>query len=177
MTTTVIFSHGHLSSPQSSKKQEHATMTKTASFKTLAIDYRDLKDDPVGRAERLVKAIGELPSAPVLVGSSMGGWVSMTAAEKLPASGLFLMAPALFLENTKYGGSVPDNYRPKSNHVSIIHGWNDDIIPWQNSLKHASASRAALHLIDSDHRLEGALADIKNIFSRFIQQVIQQASA
>ncbi|HLS05899.1 MAG TPA: YqiA/YcfP family alpha/beta fold hydrolase [Wenzhouxiangella sp.] len=177
MTTTVIFSHGHLSSPQSSKIQALAPMAEKAGFKTLAIDYRDLKDDPVGRAERLVKTIGELPSAPVLVGSSMGGWVSMTAAEKLPASGLFLMAPALFLENTKYGGSVPDNYRPKCNHVSIIHGWNDDIIPWQNSLKHASASRAALHLVDSDHRLEGALADIKNIFSRFIQQVIQQASA
>src|SRR5690625_110008 len=177
MTTTVIFSHGHLSSPQSSKIQALAPMAEKAGFKTLAIDYRDLKDDPVGRAERLVKTIGELPSAPALVGSSMGGWVSMTAAEKLPASGLFLLAPATLLANTQYRGSVPDNYRPKCNHGSIIHGWNDDIIPWQNSLKHASASRAALHPVESDHRLEGALADIKNIFSRFIQQVIQQASA
>lgn len=146
-------------------------MAEKAGFKTLAIDYRDLQDDPVGRAERLVETIGEHPSAPILVGSSMGGWVSMSAAEKLPVAGLFLMAPALFLENTKYGGTVPDSYRPKCPLVSIVHGWNDDIIPWQNSLKHASASRAALHLVDSDHRLQNALADIKNVFSRFIQQI------
>src|SRR5690625_4487513 len=135
MTNTVIFSHGHLSSPQDSKIQALAPMAEKAGFKTLAIDYRDLKDDPVGRAERLVKTIGELPSAPVLVGSSMGGWVSMTAAEKLPASGLFLMAPALVLENTKYGGSVPDNYRPKCIHVRLSPSCDSDIQPSPTSPK------------------------------------------
>src|SRR5690625_1155436 len=177
MTTTVIFSHGHLSSPQSSKIQALAPMAEKAGFKTLAIDYRDLQDDPVGRTERLVEAIGELPSAPLLVGSSMGGWVSMTAAERLPVSGLFLMATALFLENTKYGGAVPDGYRPQCNHVSIVHGWKVDIISWQNRSTLSSAIRVALHLVYSDHGLEGALGDIKIMFSRFIQQVIQQASA
>src|SRR5690625_7133618 len=103
MTTTVIFSHGHLSSPQSSKIQALAPMAEKAGFKTLAIDYRDLQDDPVGRTERLVAAIGELPSAPLLVGSSMGGWVSMTAAGTLPVIGLCRVAPARLRAKQEYG--------------------------------------------------------------------------
>src|SRR5690625_7312763 len=123
MTTTVIFSHGHLSSPQSSKIQALAPMAEKAGFKTLAIDYRDLKVDPVGRAERLVKTIGELPSAPVLVGSSMGGGFSRPGAEKLPAAGLCLVPPPLVAEYTIYGGALPGNARSKDSQSSVGPGW------------------------------------------------------
>ena len=170
-TNTVIFSHGHLSSPESMKIVELAPIAEAAGFAIDAIDYRDLQDDPVARAERLIGKVRELDTPPILVGSSMGGWVSMHAAENAPVAGLFLMAPALFLEDRVPEGVVPESYNPQADHVAVVHGWSDDIIPWQHSLRFAEANQAALHLLDTDHRLESALPELKAVFQRFIDAV------
>lgn len=170
-TRTVIFSHGHLSSPQSMKIIELAPLAERAGFETMAIDYRDLQDDPVARAQRLIETVREQDTPPILVGSSMGGWVSMHAAEAVPVGGLFLMAPALFLEDRVPEGVVPESYTPLSSQVAVVHGWHDDIIPWQHSLRFAEANKAALHLLDSDHRLETALPQLKAVFRQFLDRV------
>jgi pimeloyl-ACP methyl ester carboxylesterase len=170
-TRTVIFSHGHISGPQSLKIVELEPIARDAGFETLAIDYRDQQDDPAARAERLIQAVRDLAQPPVLAGSSMGGWVSMHAAENVPVAGLFLMAPALFLEDRVPEGVVPERYAPQTDRVAVVHGWHDDIIPWQHSLRFAEANQAALHLLDTDHRLETALPQLKAIFERFIQAV------
>lgn len=146
-------------------------IARQAGFETLAIDYRDLQDEPVARAERLIDTVREQAGSVVLAGSSMGGWVSMHAAENVEVAGLFLMAPALYLEDRVPEGVVPERYTPKSKRVAVVHGWNDDIIPWQHSLRFAEASNAALHLLDSDHRLESALPELKAILQRFINAV------
>jgi pimeloyl-ACP methyl ester carboxylesterase len=168
---TVIFSHGHLSSPQSRKIVELAPIAAEKGFATRAIDYRDVQDDAPARAERLIATIRELDGPAILVGSSMGGWVSMHAAETVAVDGLFLMAPALFLEDRVPEGVVPERYAPRTEHVAVVHGWHDDIIPWQHSLRFAEANRAVLHLLDSDHRLESALPQLKAVFSQFIDAV------
>lgn len=169
-TKTVIFSHGHLSSPQSMKIAELTPVARAAGFDTLAVDYRDLRDEPVARAQRLIEIVGDQPAPPVLVGSSLGGWVAMHAAEALPTAGLFLMAPALFLEDRVPEGVVPESYSPHTRRVAVVHGWRDDIIPWRHSLRFAQANGAALHLLDSGHRLESALPELKAIFRQFLEQ-------
>ena len=168
---TVLFSHGHLSSPQSMKIAELTPIAEAAGLSIEAIDYRDLQDDPVARAERLIERVRAQSTAPILAGSSMGGWVSMHAAETVPVAGLFLMAPALFLEDRVPEGVVPESYTPRSEQVSVVHGWNDEIIPWQHSLRFAEANKAALHLLDTDHRLETALPQLKTVFSQFLDAV------
>ncbi|RFF28878.1 alpha/beta hydrolase [Wenzhouxiangella sediminis] len=170
-TRTVIFSHGHVSGPRSMKIVELEPVARKAGFETLAIDYRDLQDDPVARAGRLIETVREQAGPTILVGSSMGGWVSMHAAETVEVAGLFLMAPALFLEDRVPEGVVPESYTPKSRQVAVVHGWHDDIIPWQHSLRFAEANKAALHLLDSDHRLESALAQLKAVFKQFLDRV------
>ena len=170
-TKTVIFSHGHLSSPQSMKIAELEPVAKAAGFDTLAIDYRDLQDDPLARADRLIEAMRTASTPPILAGSSLGGWVSMHAAETAPVAGLFLMAPALFLEDRIPEGVVPESYTPRTDHVAVIHGWHDDIIPWQHSLRFAEANKAALHLLDTDHRLESAIQNLRIIFNQFLATV------
>ncbi len=165
---TVIFSHGHLSSPDSRKIVELAPVAEARGFRVEAIDYRDLRDNPVGRVQRLLQRLRELDRPAVLVGSSMGGYVSLAAAEQMPVAGLFLMAPALFLEHYVDGGVVPDSYQPKTRHVSIVHGWRDDIIPWRNSLKFAEQSHAVLHLFDGDHVLHGCLPSIAASLDDFL---------
>lgn len=167
----VIFSHGHLSSPDSLKIRELEPVAKELGLRTLAVDYRDLRDEPAARAERLIETIRQQAEPPILVGSSMGGWVSMHAAEAVPVAGLFLMAPALYLEDRVPEGVVPESYTPKCDRITVIHGWRDDIIPWQHSLRFAEANNAALHLLDSDHRLETALPLVKAIFKQFLEGV------
>jgi predicted alpha/beta hydrolase family esterase len=167
----VIFSHGHLSSPDSLKIRELEPVAKKLGFETLAVDYRDLQDDPAARAERLIETIRQQAGPPTLVGSSMGGWVSMNAAETVPVAGLFLMAPALYLEDRVPEGVVPESYTPRCDRITVIHGWHDDIIPWQHSLRFAEANQAALHLLDSDHRLETALPQLKSVFTQFLREL------
>jgi pimeloyl-ACP methyl ester carboxylesterase len=169
----VIFSHGHLSSPASRKIQVLAPLARQRALGVEAIDYQDLRDDPVGRIERLCDHIDRLDQPPLLVGSSLGGLVSMAAAERHEVAGLFLLAPALFMEDRLPGGVVRESYAPKARSISVIHGWSDDIIPWQSSLKFAAHNHASLHLIDADHRLDRALTDIAGLFERFLEHLLQ----
>ena len=165
---SLIFSHGHLSSPQSNKIVELTPIAEAREFTVEAIDYRDLRDDPVARSRRLVARLHDLDQPGVLVGSSMGGYVAMAAAEETPVAGLFLLAPALFLEHYVDGGVVPDTYHPRTDHVSIVHGWNDDIIPWNNSLEFAERSGAALHLFNAGHSLHECLPSIAACLDDFL---------
>ena len=166
----VIFSHGHLSSPQSRKIQVLAPLTEALGFETDAIDYSDLQDDPYGRVDRLCAAIEALESPPLLVGSSLGGLVSMAAAERFEVAGLFLMAPALFMEDRVPGGTVREAYAPKTEHVCLVHGWHDDIVEPERSLRYAAASGTTLHLLPADHGLDGALDQIGLLLTDFIKR-------
>lgn len=168
---TVLFSHGSQSSPSSRKIIELAPVAARAGFEIDAIDYRDLGDAAVARRDRLLARIDERAGPVVLVGSSLGGWVSMAAAEQRDVAGLWLMAPALFLENRVEGGVVPERYTPRTSNVLTVHGWGDDIIPWRNSLKFAEEFGAALHLVDDGHRLEHSIDLLKRLFEDFLQRV------
>ena len=169
----VIFSHGHLSSPQSRKIQVLAPLAERLGLTVEAIDYQDLRDDPVGRIERLVRHIDGLDTAPILVGSSLGGLVSVAAAERHDVAGLFLLAPALYLEDRLPGGVVRERYTPRSARISVIHGWHDDIIPWRHSLQFAESLNVSLHLLDANHRLDGVLPVISRLFGDFLKTVSQ----
>ena len=166
---TVIFNHGHDSGPDSPKIQTLQPIAEDRGCDCQAIDYRDLRDEPVARAERLKRQLAAIDGSVVLVGSSMGGYVAMAAAEDQPVAGLFLIAPALFLEHRVAGGVTRERYQPRCDHVALIHGWRDEIIPWQNSMQFASEARAALHLLDADHRLQDKLNLIGSVFAAFLR--------
>jgi predicted esterase len=164
----VIFSHGHLSSPHSRKIQVLAPRAEARGFATDAIDYRDLRDDPFGQVDRLCSHIEAQDQPPVLVGSSLGGLVSMAAAERHEVAGLFLMAPALFMEDRVPHLSVRESYAPRTRHVCVVHGWDDDIIDHAGSLRFAAAFKAPLHLLPADHGLEDAIDQIGLLLDDFL---------
>ncbi|MCC5863914.1 MAG: alpha/beta fold hydrolase [Wenzhouxiangella sp.] len=168
MSKRVIFSHGHLSSPESRKIQVLAPLAQARGYAVEAIDYRDLRDDPVGRIDRLAERLASLDEPPVLVGSSMGGIVSMAAAEQHPVDGLFLLAPALYLEDRLPDTRVREAYQPQCRHIALVHGWHDDVIPWQHSLRFAEVSNAALHLVHAGHQLGDCLPTIAALFEDFL---------
>ena len=168
---TVVFNHGHDSGPDSPKIRLLRPIAEGRGYHCEIIDYRDLRDEPVARAERLERHVKELGGRVVLVGSSMGGYVAMAAAEQHRVAGLFLIAPALYLEHMVAGGVTRERYEPRCDHVALIHGWRDEVIPWENSLRFASDARATLHLVDSNHRLKDAMGSVSAAFGHFLDEL------
>lgn len=165
----VVFSHGLDSSPNSHKIQILTPIAERLGWTCEALDYQDLVNDPLGRIERLVERLEQLDESIILVGSSLGGFVSVMASERVPVRGLFLMAPALFLEHRHPGAALRDRYQPKTDRVAVVHGWDDDIIPWRNSLRFAEQQRADLHLFEADHRLEQIGDELESVFLAFLE--------
>jgi predicted esterase len=95
----------------------------------------------------------------------MGGYVSTVASKDLPVAGLFLLAPAFYLP----GYTVQDVALGTSK-TMVIHGWRDDVVPVQNSIRFAQQHRCDLHLMDGDHRLNEALPKIEPLFGMFLTQ-------
>lgn len=157
----VYLSHGLESGPKARKVQALATIARARGWDTVIPDYRGL-----GLEDRVSLLLAKLESRrdPVLlVGSSMGGAVSILATVQKPVAGLFLLAPAVFLPGYDEVGSTVQAQR-----TCIVHGWNDDVIPAKNAFRLAERHSAALHLYDDDHRLSASLAAIQNLFERWL---------
>jgi pimeloyl-ACP methyl ester carboxylesterase len=120
-------------------------------------------DDPAERVEKLL-AVGRALHGPIaLVGSSMGGHVAAAAASQLDAAALFLLAPAFYMPGF-------EKYTPQDVTVptAIVHGWHDDVVPVDNSIRWAREHRATLHLLDSNHRLEDQIGAICILLRNFL---------
>jgi alpha/beta superfamily hydrolase len=127
-----------------------------------SIDYRGL-DDPAARVAKLVAECRGVTEPLVLVGSSMGGYVATAAAAEVGASGLFVLAPAYYMK--EYAALAP----PRGLPIVIVHGWRDEVVPVEHSLRFAKETRATLHVVDSDHQLSDKIDDINDYLERFIR--------
>ena len=166
----VVFLHGKEFGPWGSKIRHLASIAQKLGANVLSPDYSDLAS-PDERAKRLVSLPLPPHSKLLLVGSSMGGYVSLLASSQLKPAGLFLMAPALYMPG--YSDQKP---APGTDRICIIHGWNDSIIPVEHSFRFAKHFHADLHVIDSDHRLDSALEHIGEVFRIFVE-LLQRESA
>ena len=166
--TTVIFSHGQESGPWGTKIRRMAELVKSLGCTADSIDYRGIAD-PGERVEKLVDECRGIDDRLVLVGSSMGGHVATAAAEPLGAAGLFVLAPAYFMPG--YEALTPG---PPDIPISIVHGWRDDVVPVENSIRYAQACRAALFVVDGDHRLTENIDEINYHLRRFIGKISNQ---
>lgn len=167
----VIFSHGRDSEPWGTKVVAMAARARALGFAVESVDYRGI-DDPAARVGKLLAFCGALPSryaAPVLVGSSLGGHVATAVSIEVKASGLFLLAPAFYMP-----GFERYTPRPAACPIAIVHGWCDDIVPVDNSIRYAREHGAVLHVLDADHRMLSqvqAIADYFELFLRALNEV------
>src|SRR5580693_5094943 len=158
----VVFSHGQASGPWGRKISALAEVARSEQHEAHSVDYRGV-DEPRARVARLVDFCKDLSGDMVLVGSSLGGYVAVAAASLLHARGVFLMAPALYVEGLpELRAGVLDCP------ASIVHGWRDDVVPYEHSLRFANTYKAALHLLESDHRLHNQLRVIQYLFEYFL---------
>jgi pimeloyl-ACP methyl ester carboxylesterase len=158
----VVFSHGKDSGPWGTKISALAETARAEGYETESVDYRGV-DDPTERVTRLADFCKDLHGELVLVGSSLGGFVSVAAAPTLHARGVFLMAPALYVPGLpKLRPGMLDCP------ATLVHGWRDDVVPCDDSVRFAREYGAQLHLLPSDHRLHDQLRFIKYLFEYFL---------
>lgn len=153
MSAHVIISHGLNSGPDASKATALAQACDLLGVSHECLDYRDLDavmpplGDVVARIERLLTAVRTIRGPVILAGSSMGAFISAQVSLRVPVQGLFLMAPPIRLQGydmTFETASVP---------LSIVHGWQDELIPADAVLDWAKQRQARICLVDDDHRL------------------------
>ena len=161
----VIFSHGKESGPWGSKITLLAKIAKQHGFEVDSIDYRNI-GDPDDRVTHLIEALtpeGKI----ILVGSSMGGYVSLVTAERAEVQALFLLAPALYIPG--YGNQ---QYTARNQPIEIVHGWSDEVIPAEHSIRFAREANCSLHLIPGDHRLNSSIEAVSVLFNQFLHTTV-----
>jgi pimeloyl-ACP methyl ester carboxylesterase len=162
--SVVIFSHGKESGPWGRKITALAGVAEEAGLNVLSVDYRGLAT-VAERIPRLLDECSRQDRVTALVGSSMGGYVAAAASAAIGPAGLFLMAPALGLPDY-----APDPL-PRAGWITMIHAWQDDVIPAASSLRFARLWGAEMHLVNGDHRLESSLPLIILIFKHFLESL------
>ncbi len=165
MSSTVVFSHGKESGPWGLKITAMAALARDLGLAAESVDYRGI-DDPGARVEKLVAVAAQLPKPIVLVGSSMGGHVSAAAVPRLEPRGMFLLAPAFYMKG--YEAYTPQDVRCRT---AIVHGWHDDVVPVENSIRWAREHQVVLHLLNSDHRLEDQIEAICTLLKAFLAEL------
>lgn len=168
MKTLVLFAHGKESGPWGSKIKHLAAIAERLGAQVMSPDYSDLSD-PDTRVARLLA----LPLPPhdrlVLVGSSMGGYVSTVASQALKPDGLFLLAPAFYMP-----GYLDQDPVPCARHIQIMHGSRDDVIPHAHSKMFKRKHHGFVHIINGDHRLNDAwcLQLLGQAFEDFLRRTL-----
>ncbi|MBF0134977.1 MAG: hypothetical protein H7833_00570 [Magnetococcus sp. DMHC-1] len=162
----VYFAHGKEGTPWGRKIERLAEVARQRGFHVESPDYTGIAD-PDKRVEKLLELAPGAARHLVLVGSSMGAYLSIVASKKLCPDGIFLMSPALYLWD--YAIQDPE---PHARVLVAVHGWRDDVVPPANSVRFAQKHKATLHMIDSDHRLLDALPFLTQTFDWFLEQVL-----
>ena len=166
-----ILSHGFESGPDATKVTALADAAARLGWSSERPDFTDLD------ARREVGELGDVPARlqrllalatamanrgpVVLAGSSLGAYISGLASLQVPVAGLFLMAPPIRMgsANPLDAAQVP---------TSIIHGWDDELIPAAHVVAWAHARRARLLLVDDSHRLSAHVQTSADAFASLL---------
>lgn len=159
----LCFAHGKESGPWGTKIRYLADIARSRGFEVLSPDYSGTMD-PHERVRQLLQMAPR--GAPlVLVGSSMGGYVSAMACEALAPDALFLLAPALYFDGfAEEPAGIPAL-------CSVVHGWRDDIVPVQRSIRFAQQHCAELHVLDSTHNLNDQLPMLGVLLAQLLDRL------
>ena len=161
----VYFSHGQESGPWGTKITAMAETVRALGCRSESVDYQGI-EDPTERVAKLVEICGDVEEPLILIGSSMGGHVATAAAAAVSAVGLFVLAPAYYMEGheqlTPPAPDIP---------LVIVHGWRDDVVPVENSIRYARECLATLHIVNGDHRLTANIDEINYYLRRFVVEL------
>jgi len=159
----IFFSHGKESGPKAQKICAMQALSQKYGVESESIDYRGI-ELPSERVAKLLSAVTTSKEPCLLVGSSMGAYVSIAASQNLEVEGLFLLAPAVFMP-----GYEQLNYASACQKIHVIHGWQDEVVPVDNAIRFGRQNSASLHLVKDGHRLSGSIELIEREFEQFLR--------
>ena len=174
-----ILSRGFESGPDATKVTALAEVAERFGWTHERPDYSDLdarrEIGPLGDVpERLVRlrALAQAAAARgplVMAGSSLGAYIASRIAlelfnDGLPVKALFLMAPPLTM------GPLPALDAPPLP-ISIIHGWDDELIPAMAVAAWAQDHRAQLLMVDDSHRLSAHVQASADAFAALLSSL------
>lgn len=167
-----ILSHGFESGPDATKVTALAEVAQRLGWSHERPDYTDLD------ACREVSELGDVPQRlqrllalaqsaaqrgpVVLAGSSLGAYISGLVSLQVPVAGLFLMAPPVRMGPAPRLEAAPVP-------ISILHGWDDELIPAQEVVDWAYPRRARVLLVDDSHRLSAHVEASAEAFAQLLQ--------
>jgi pimeloyl-ACP methyl ester carboxylesterase len=160
----VIFSHGSESGPVGTKINALALVAESMGYDWESIDYRGIAD-PTARVHHLIAQQREIWGRPILVGSSLGAHVATAASARLNARSLFLMAPAFYMPG--FESLTP---LPHSCPITMVHGWQDEVVPVEHSIRYAKEHASTLICVQSDHRLSDQIQCLSDWFRWHLTQ-------
>ncbi|MFC4764577.1 alpha/beta hydrolase [Dyella koreensis] len=171
MRGQIILSHGSDSGPDATKVSVLAALAESLGWSTQRPDYRD--DDRRGHAGSVAPRIARLRAAmelleapPVLVGSSMGAFVSGLASLERPVAGLFLLATPAAIPGFESAFDLRLDVP-----TVLIHGWRDEVCPLDEMYEFAGRRQLPLLILDDDHRLSANVDTIAQQFRLFLDQL------
>jgi predicted alpha/beta-hydrolase family hydrolase len=175
MRGQIILSHGSDSSPDATKVSALAAQAESLGWHTQRPDYRD--DDARGHAgsvapriARLRATVESLDAPPLLVGSSMGAFVSGLVSLDVPVAGLLLLATP---------GAIPGYARAfdlrRGVPTLLIHGWRDEVCPLASMHAFCGQHRLPLLVLDDDHRLGTSMEVITTQFRYLLDRLATAA--
>jgi predicted esterase len=166
MGNRVIFAHGMESAPWGTKITALAEVAQQKGFDADSPDFRHTMDFDERVRYLLDKYKGASFDKLVLAGSSMGGYVAAHACAGLRPVGLFLMAPALYFD----GYEAEPAACPALS--TVVHGWEDDVVPAERASRFAHPRGADLHLLRAGHTLTERIPLLKQIFAELLDRVL-----
>jgi len=158
----VILSHGSESGPDATKVTVLAAVAESLGYSAERPDYRGM-DDPLARRDLLLARCRAAYDPVILVGSSLGSYISGLASLQTPVVALFLMVPPL---NLGEGYPPFDCARVP---LVVVHAWHDELIPERGVIAWCETRSTPLHLVDDTHRLSNHVATIAAWFEEFLR--------
>lgn len=169
-----ILSHGFESGPEATKVTALATVAEALGWTQERPDYTDLD----ARGE--VSAVGDVPARlqrllgiardaaargpVVLAGSSLGAYISARVSLDVPVRGLFLMVPPTAM------GPMPA-LDAVAVPTSVVHAWDDELIPVQGVIDWARARGDRLLLLKDTHRLADHVEACARAFGELLESL------
>jgi predicted alpha/beta-hydrolase family hydrolase len=169
-----ILCHGFESGPDPTKVTALADVADQLGWTHERPDFTDLDakreisglGDVHARVQRLLALAREAAARGplVLAGSSLGAWIAGKVSMQVPVKGLFLMAPPITLDASHpiEAARVP---------TSIVHGWDDELIPALQVVQWAQQRRARLLMVDDTHRLSSHVHASAVAFGQFLESL------
>jgi alpha/beta superfamily hydrolase len=169
-----ILSHGFESGPHATKVTALAEVAGRLGFSYECPDYTDLdrQQDKGAHGDvpaRVARLLGLVQAAAtrgpvVLAGSSLGAYISGYVSQQVAVAGLFLMAPPVAM---RAAPPMPAADVP----MSIIHGWQDELIPAQQVVDWAAPRKARLLLVNDGHRLSEHVQASAEAFAALLESL------